>query len=43
MEMFGGVTGLGVGGVPPLGAPGTGALVTGAAEFWVAACGLFWK
>ena len=38
IEIFGGVTGFGVGGVPPLGAPATGALALGEA-----ACGLFWK
>ena len=38
IEIFGGVTGFGVGGVPPLGAPATGALAV-----VVAACGLFWK
>jgi hypothetical protein len=38
IEIFGGVTGFGVGGVPPLGAPATGALA-----LVVAACGLFWK
>ena len=38
IEIFGGVTGFGVGGVPPFGAPATGALEPGEA-----ACGLFWK
>ena len=38
IEIFGGVTGFGVGGVPPFGAPATGAVEPGEA-----ACGLFWK
>ena len=37
IEIFGGVTGFGVGGVPPRGA------ATGVAATGVAACGLFWK
>ena len=40
-EIFGGVTGFGIGGVPPFGAFDCGAPATG--DDAAPACGLFWK